>query len=221
MGSRKRARGGLLAPPPDGGCPRRRRTTLRWVGTLLKMTPFELHLIVIILAVNTAIAVTDERRNTSRTPTYRTPSNYEAPPSSRQQAALDIDAVVLPFGPGPVDNGGFITTYIENVRHANRTGTELRLTGTCVSACTIYLGARYVCVAPEARFWFHAAYDTYSGKVSADATTMMASYWPGPVQGWAKVVGATGSTAFTMRRSLTGADLIRLGVRRCVEPTTS
>jgi hypothetical protein len=133
----------------------------------------------------------------------------------RSPAAIEIDVPVYPFGPAPIDPGGVLYDYTSRVRLADRVGVEIEIRGTCVSACTVYLGAKNVCVHPDARFWFHAAHDGKTRRVNDYATQQMATHWPPPIREWAKVVGATDSVDFTPRRSLLGADLIRMGVRRC------
>ena len=60
------------------------------------------------------------------------------------------------------DTGGRITKFQRHFRIAIKANVRYRIKGTCLSACTIYLGLPYVCVYPGRRFrvsWRMAAHD--------------------------------------------------------------
>ena len=124
---------------------------------------------------------------------------------------MDPDRPVTPWGPKPYDGGGLLRDYAARVKKVAR--AEIR--GTCVSACTMYLAARDVCVDKQALLWFHAAYDPHTRKISATGNAALVSHWPAPVRDWAARVGALGSVSFTWRRTLSGVGLIAMGVADC------
>lgn len=125
------------------------------------------------------------------------------------------DAPVRPYGPLPHDRGGAIHRYVMTIQDANVRGDRVEIKGTCVSACTMLLGARDVCVHADAMLWFHAAYNPDTRVIDAGATRKMALYWGAAVTDWARSVGATEGLAFTRRRALSAEEAIRLGVRSC------
>jgi len=128
---------------------------------------------------------------------------------------VDPDAPVRPYGPAPRDPGGFLNVYYANVNKSNLFHVDIEIKGTCLSACTVYLGAKNACVHPDAMLWFHAAHDHMTMKIDHAATAQMARYWPPAVRDWARRVGVFESVLFTRRMALTGEDAIKLGARRC------
>jgi hypothetical protein len=56
------------------------------------------------------------------------------------------------------DNGGRISEFQRHFRIAVKANVRYRIKGTCLSACTIYLGLPYVCVYPDAILGFHGAW---------------------------------------------------------------
>jgi hypothetical protein len=54
-------------------------------------------------------------------------------------------------------NGGSVRAHVSQVVDYDRAGTHLRVTGACVSACTLILALPpdRICVGPNARFGFH------------------------------------------------------------------
>jgi hypothetical protein len=137
-----------------------------------------------------------------------TPIRYPPEPSL-------FDLPVRPFGPEPRDNGGYLHQYMGAVLKADMAGRPIRIMGTCISACTVYLGARNACVEPGAVLWFHAAHNGDWSKPDSVATEHMASYWPPAVRDWARANGVFETTVFTKRRSLSGQELISMGVKQC------
>ena len=105
-------------------------------------------------------------------------------------------ALVIGFDPG-----GSVMTYYAKA-HASR---DIQIKGDCASACTMYLASSGVCVAPDARFWFH-------GGTEAIGTRIMLDSYPARVRSWALRSRALESQHLTM---LSGANLIAMGVRAC------
>lgn len=141
-------------------------------------------------------------------PTYAKPMHGEKP-------ITPVEKVVFPFGPAPRDSGGLLYTYMNTVLTADILGKEVRIAGTCISACTVYLGAKRACVEPDAVLWFHAAHDPKTRVIDRRATELMATYWPQPVRDWAQKNRAMERIEFTTLQALTGRELIGMGVRRC------
>jgi len=148
-------------------------------------------------------------------------SGQTAPPLNYSKGANEarLDLPVSPHGPSPHDPGGRLYGYYSAVLKADMERREVRISGTCVSACTTYLGAKNVCVEPTAVLWFHAAMNPETRQIDRQATLHMATYWPEPVRAWARDVGVYDSLTFTRRKTLTGEDLIAMGVKRCESGT--
>ncbi len=105
--------------------------------------------------------------------------------------------------------------YTLKVFIADARGDRIEIRGSCISACTLFLGAKDVCVHPDAMLWFHAAKTSNAGQIDEGATRTMSLYWGPKVAAWAEAVGVTQSLAFTRRRALSGIEAISLGVKRC------
>jgi hypothetical protein len=88
------------------------------------------------------------------------------------------------------DRGGRIGTYVTRFQRLRSSGEGVIIDGLCASACTIVLGAiprDRICVTPRATLGFHAAYDFgMDGRTipDRDATIMLYSMYPMPVQRW-------------------------------------
>jgi hypothetical protein len=88
------------------------------------------------------------------------------------------------------DRGGQIGSYITKFERLRSSGQSVIIDGLCASACTIVLGAvphDKICVTSRAALGFHAAYDFgANGRTitNAEATQMLYSIYPSPVQQW-------------------------------------
>lgn len=60
------------------------------------------------------------------------------------------------FDMAKYQNGGKFSNFLPVINHYNSTGERFPITGTCKSACTMFLSIRSVCVSPGARIYFHA-----------------------------------------------------------------
>jgi len=77
------------------------------------------------------------------------------------------------------DHGGRITKFQRFFRIAVKANVRYRIKGTCLSACTIYLGLPYVCVYPDALFGFHGAWPRqHDPKRQRMADKQMGQYLP-------------------------------------------
>lgn len=119
----------------------------------------------------------------------------------------------------PLDRGGPIAAYLLRIHAAAGQRHEIR--GDCMSACTMWLGHRGVCVAPDARLWFHGALDGVQAlrqpnpwrAISPQGNAALLAMYPPRVR--AVVAPWLESPEW---RTLTGADLIALGVPSCDSP---
>jgi hypothetical protein len=88
------------------------------------------------------------------------------------------------------DRGGQIGSYIAKFERLHSSGQSVIIDGLCASACTIVLGTvphDKICVTSRAALGFHAAYDFgINGRTftNREATTMLYSMYPAPVQRW-------------------------------------
>jgi hypothetical protein len=93
------------------------------------------------------------------------------------------------------DRGGRIGTYVNRYQSLRSSGESVVIDGLCASACTIVLGAvphDKICVTSRAALGFHAAYDFgINGRTftNREATMMLYSMYPRPVQRWIAVRG--------------------------------
>jgi len=88
------------------------------------------------------------------------------------------------------DRGGLIDTYVHRYKGLRSSGQSVIIDGLCASSCTIVLGAvaqDKICVTSNAALGFHAAWDFgRNGRTitNPEATQMLYSMYPRPVQRW-------------------------------------
>jgi hypothetical protein len=114
-----------------------------------------------------------------------------------------------------MDSGGNIHAYAAAVDYLNNAGRKKAIVGVCVSACTMYLGVRKVCVDPEAELWFHAAHLPSNTRPDPAGSLIMLSHYPKHVRAWVIQVGALERTEWDGRAVLSGRQLIGMGIRAC------
>jgi hypothetical protein len=107
------------------------------------------------------------------------------------------------------DVGGLVTDYQRQTEIYRKEGREVRL-HECRSACTMALSLPNVCVYPTSVLRFHQAYNRDTKEVDHRISEQLFSTYPEPIR---KRLG------YLTRhyRSLSGAELIDLGVRNCNE----
>lgn len=115
-----------------------------------------------------------------------------------------------------LDRGGQIRFYIQKLAAASGQLHEIR--GDCMSACTIWLGHKPVCVAPDATLWFHQASDPNLEVVNGNpwhwksetGNLALSTFYPprvlAVVRTWLE------SPEF---HTLSGRELIALGIPEC------
>jgi len=108
-----------------------------------------------------------------------------------------------------IDRGGYVEKYKTQTELYKRTGQTLVLI-QCNSACTMALSLPYeqVCVYSYSKLKFHAAYDKDTKQISTKETAELFSMYPLQIQ---QKLG----TLEKEFKTLTGHQLIKLGVRAC------
>ena len=108
-----------------------------------------------------------------------------------------------------IDRGGYVEKYKQQTEIFRRTGQTLVLI-QCNSACTMALSLPYeqVCVYSYSKLKFHAAYDKDTNQTSTKETAELFSMYPLKIQ---QKLG----TLEKEFKTLTGQQLIKLGVRAC------
>ena len=123
--------------------------------------------------------------------------------------ALAASALVIDYCPG-----GRVDLYADAIARETR---PVQITGLAVSACTMYLGAKDVCVTPNARFEFHppaihgARSEAERQAVYRWAVDTLKSHYPPAVANWyeSEVISKGGFYV------IKGSEMIRLGVKAC------
>jgi hypothetical protein len=97
------------------------------------------------------------------------------------------------------DRGGYVLQYAVRMLQYKRAGTLLRFTGTCASACTLYLAlpSRQTCITRNVAFQFHAPYGAGSNGNRAVQKYMIATY-PTWVRSWISNNGGLSSATLSM-----------------------
>ncbi|MBY6003881.1 hypothetical protein KUV62_08185 [Salipiger bermudensis] len=114
------------------------------------------------------------------------------------------------------DRGGRLQPRLAEIRQLRSQGVRVEIRGNfCLSSCTLYLGAGDVCVASNTRFGFHGPYYRFK-PISPDRfdywSRRMAEHYPAPLRDWFLSEARFVSNGYV---SLSGAELIRMGVPRC------
>lgn len=84
------------------------------------------------------------------------------------------------------DPGGSLVARERFVEHVKKSGKPLEIHGTCVSACTLYLGMpEQICIDRDAVFGFHSAAHAYFiPDASGDLTRYATRTYPKPIYDW-------------------------------------
>jgi hypothetical protein len=112
-----------------------------------------------------------------------------------------------------VDAGGDLPGYLTAVAAANKSGAFVVIEGTCMSACTVKLAAKYRCVRADAILWFHAA--QVGSAVSPAANDALLASYPPRVRVEVMRRHMLASPEFDSEHTLTGRELIQLGESEC------
>lgn len=115
------------------------------------------------------------------------------------------------------DMGGSVRERMAQVALLSASATEVRIEGTCVSACTLFLGVPTVCVTPSARLGFHGPSTRNRGlplpraefeRISAE----MASLYPPMIRSWFMTTARHVTGDYIV---ISGRDAIAMGVPAC------
>lgn len=139
------------------------------------------------------------------------------------KAALKLVAVmIICVGPAEAltvrrDYGGSVADRIAQVRTLAQQGAEVRIVGTCVSACTLLLGVPGACVSPSARLGFHGPGTRIKGlplprREYERVSLQMAAFYPEAIGQWfmSDARHITGDY-----KLITGAQAIAMGANPC------
>ena len=125
-------------------------------------------------------------------------------------------AIALPPPPPAIviqnDGGGLVNTYINKVERYSAEGREVRIMGSCRSACVLYLGAKNVCVGPNAVVKAHQAYEQDTGQLRPDVTLYMMNQLPVKVS--ARLYPYV-TKHYNPQATLDADQLASLGIKRC------
>ncbi|WP_417279567.1 hypothetical protein [Celeribacter sp.] len=114
------------------------------------------------------------------------------------------------------DYGGSVRKRTAEVQQINRLGQSVEIRGSvCMSSCTMFLGAKSVCVMPETSFAFHGPYRFFSKLTSLEFdqwSRVIANHYPSFLRSWYMQTGRyRGSNPARVK----GSELIRHGVAEC------
>jgi hypothetical protein len=108
------------------------------------------------------------------------------------------------------DVGGVVRDYQAQTEAYRRADREVRL-HECRSACTLALSLPNVCVYPDSLLKFHQAYNLRNHQTDYGVSQQLFDSYPAAVR-------ARLGTLTRDYKVLTGAELIKLGIRDCTEP---
>ncbi|WP_323764773.1 hypothetical protein [Marinovum sp.] len=113
------------------------------------------------------------------------------------------------------DIGGLIQSRANKVSQMRATGQRVEILGTCLSSCTMYLGAGNVCISPNARFGFHGPSSYGRRLVPQDFerwSNVIASHFKPELQQWFMTTARHRINGFYR---ISGRQLIQLGYASC------
>ncbi|WP_417263391.1 hypothetical protein [Celeribacter sp.] len=114
------------------------------------------------------------------------------------------------------DYGGSVRKRTEEIQQINRLGQSVEIRGSvCMSSCTMFLGAKSVCVMPETSFAFHGPYRFFSKLTSLEFdqwSRVIANHYPSFLRSWYM---QTGRYRGRSPARVKGSELIRHGVAEC------
>jgi len=113
------------------------------------------------------------------------------------------------------DMGGGVNERLLQMRSLAHTHVEIR--GTCVSACTLFLGLPDVCVAPEAHLGFHGPRTALPGiplprREWERVTKEMGMEYPLALRQWFMEVARWHTEDYLV---LSGTQVIAMGAKSC------
>lgn len=115
------------------------------------------------------------------------------------------------------DMGGSVRERIVQVSALSEKGTEVRIVGTCISACTLLLGVPTACVTPFAKLGFHGPSTRARGLPLPRAefervSAQMAALYPPQIRKWFMATARMTTGDYIL---ISGRDAIAMGARAC------
>jgi len=116
------------------------------------------------------------------------------------------------------DRGGAVDARVQLIQDYKSSDVHLEIRGRfCLSACTMFLGMKNVCVSPDTVFGFHGPSSAVYGiglasKAFEYWSHVMADHYPEPIKSWYLKDGRNRIVGF---HEITGRGLIDLGVAEC------
>ena len=115
------------------------------------------------------------------------------------------------------DMGGDVEQRIRQVEKLRAVGTEVRIEGACVSACTLYLGLPNSCVTAKAQLGFHGPRTRIPGlplpREDFDRiSSIMATYSPGQIRSWYMSEARMITESYY---TISGAQAVEMGAHLC------
>lgn len=114
-------------------------------------------------------------------------------------ASLEPSAGIAPSITVGSDRGGYVVNYGLRMMRWRQSGTKVRFSGSCQSACTLYLGLSpsQICISPGASFSFHSPFGA-SQRGNRMAQAYMMRNYPGWVKSWLRSQGGLSGRLKTM-----------------------
>ena len=115
------------------------------------------------------------------------------------------------------DRGGVVVDYALRVLQFKKAGTAVNVSGSCMSACTLFLSlpVEQVCVTQEASFGFHLPYGM-SARSNRIAKHYLYGSYPEWVKAWLKQHGGLARTMKVM-----SYDVARRHIRPCSQTVSA
>jgi len=113
------------------------------------------------------------------------------------------------------DRGGLLAQRTREIRRFRASGQRVELRGTCLSACTMYLGLSGTCVARTATLGFHGPSKKghrMTIKEFDHWSLVMAKNYREPLRSWFMTEARYRTSGY---HRISGAELIRLGYKQC------
>ena len=121
-----------------------------------------------------------------------------------------------PPGHAPVaiyeDGGGLVDQYRDAAWQYNMTGRQVKILGSCRSACILALSVKNVCVGPNAVVKAHMAYERDTHVLRHDITARMLDDLPAAIS---ERLSGNITRSYNPKATLTYRELVSLGVRKC------
>lgn len=111
------------------------------------------------------------------------------------------------------DKGGLVGERAKEIAALRKSGESVQIRGTCLSACTMYLGLENVCVWPDAVLGFHgpSAKRGLGEEEFDDVSHFIAMHYPDSLQKWFMDTARHSQDIM----EITGSEAIRHGVKEC------